>query len=118
MSTTALTGTLVAVLLLGVVLVIDVAGYLAAAAAAQTAADQAALAAAAVADPRGGQPGDPVAAAEAVLDGSDTVLVRCTCRSGSAPVRVEVRREVRTLLAGRLAPRTVYAVARARLVRP
>lgn len=92
------------------VVVLDLTGYLVAAARAQAVADAAALAAVAD-DVRG-----PRAAATRVAAAAGASLVRCDCGGGRAEVAVGV--PVPGLMVPRLGARTVVATARAGLVRP
>lgn len=92
------------------VVVVDVTGYLVAAARAQGVADAAALAAVAV-DVRG-----PRAAATRIVEAAGASLERCDCGGGRAEVAVGV--PVPGLVVPRLGARRVIATARAGLVRP
>ncbi len=92
------------------VVVVDVTGYLVAAARAQAVADAAALAAVAD-DVRG-----PRAAATRVAEAGGASLERCDCGGGRAEVAVGV--PVPGLVVPRLGARRVVATARAGLVRP
>jgi hypothetical protein len=95
---------------LAAVVVMDLGGYLVAAARAQSAADAAALAAVAP-DVR-----SPHAAAGRVLDALGGSLERCECRSGSGRVEVTVSVPVPGLVVPRLGASRVTATARAELV--
>lgn len=116
-------------------LVVDLAAYLVAAARAQGAADGAALAAVSVSDPRArggpgprgdgrpaergrwtGSTGSPRTVARAVAEAAGASLVSCACRPGAREVTVTVEVDVHTVAVGRVAARRVRATARARLV--
>lgn len=109
--------TAVVVAVMALVVVVDVAAYLAAFQRAQTAADAAALAAVARSDPRARQPGNPRTGARRVAAANDADLVSCDCRPGTRLVTVEVAMPVHAVAVTRFAARTVVATARSRLER-
>ena len=100
------------------VLVVDLAAYLVASSRAQAAADAAALAAVAVSDPRGRSPGDPAAVAREVASANGATVVGCRCADGDTHVSVTVRVDVRAIAATRFGHRAVHATAEAVLVPP
>ena len=107
-----------AVTVVMLVLIVDLAAYLVAASRAQAAADAAALAAVTVSDPRGRSPGDPVAVARQVARANGATLVSCRCAHGETHVVVTVRASVHAIAATRFGHRAVHATAEAELVPP
>jgi secretion/DNA translocation related TadE-like protein len=107
---------LVWVLLMLTIVLIDVGGYLVAAARAQNAADAAALAAVStdVTLRPGNEP--PREAARRVADAAGAALERCDCRSGAQRASVAVSVPVSGLVIPRIGMQRVTAVAQAHLV--